>query len=117
MLPGQKIVRLLPRYAASIRSIRLDLRAINQLGCLKSLSPRTVKKDLVAIRFPDGGELRGARSMQTEVDATWFIAPQQDSFGHRKRTGLELILIANRLIDVLSKIFHAADLLQTSQHF
>jgi hypothetical protein len=84
---------------------------------LKPFSPGTIEEDLVSIGFPDGRELGGARSVQAEVDPARPVVPPQNPFCHRKRACLELILIANRRVDVVPKIFHAVDLLQTSQHF
>jgi len=106
--------------ASSLISVRcewLNFRTVDQLRRLKSFSPGTIKEDLVSIRFPDGRELSGARSMQTKVDPTRLISPPQNPFGHGKRARLKLMLIANRRVDVVPKIFHTADLLKTSQHF
>jgi hypothetical protein len=101
----------------SVRCEWLNFRTIDQLGRLKPFSAGTIEKDLVPIRFPDGGELGGARSVQAEVDPARLVAPPQDPFRHWKRPRLELILIANRRVDVVPKIFHTVDLLKTSQHF
>ena len=101
----------------SVRCEWLNLLTIDQLCRLKPLSPGTIEEDLVTIRFPDGRELSGAWSVQTEVDSARLVAPPQDPLCHRKRACLELILIANRRVDVVPKIFHAFDLLKTSQHF
>ena len=100
-----------------VRCERLNLWTVDQLRRLKPLSAGTVEENLVSVRFPDGRELGGTRPMQTEVDSARFVAPPQDSLCHRKRAGLKFILIANRRVDVVPKIFHAVDLLKTSQHF
>jgi hypothetical protein len=102
---------------SSIRRERLDLRIIDQLGRLKPFSARAVEQNFVPVGFPYGGELGGAGTMQTEIDSTGFAGSPQDLFRQGERTAEQLILIANRRVDVLPKIFHAVDLLKTSQHF
>jgi hypothetical protein len=87
------------------------------LGLEELFSTRAIEQNLVAIGFPDGGELCGPRAMEAKIDPAGFIASQQNSFRHPIGPGLELVVITNGFVDVFSKIVNAFNLLKTSQHY
>jgi hypothetical protein len=55
--------------------------------------------------------------MQAELNPAGFVAPEQNAFGHQKRAGLKLIMIAKGGVDVFSKITEAPNLVKASQHY
>lgn len=95
---------------------RLQHGGFKQLGLEEPFATRAVKKNLVAIGFPDSGELGCTGAVQAEVDSAGFAASQQYPLGQGENSHLELVMIANDGVDVVSEFMDAFDLIKTSQH-
>lgn len=103
--------------AEPLRGGHVELGPFEELDLQDPLSARAVEQDLVAVGFPDGGELGRPRSVHAEIDAARFVAPQQGSLRQRKSPLLQLKATANRRVDIFSKIVNGSNLLKTGQHF
>lgn len=68
------------------------------------VSRRAVEQDRVAVRLPDRRQPDAPRPMQAKEDAARLLAANEDSLGDLEGRGLKFVLIANGLVDKVSKI-------------
>jgi hypothetical protein len=70
------------------------LGGLNELGFQDPFATGVVEQDGVAIGFPDRRQFDAPRAVHAEEDAAGALAADEDSFGDRKSSDLQLILIA-----------------------
>jgi hypothetical protein len=78
--------------------------SLDQLCPAHPLATGAVKQDRVAIGFPNRGQLDASRAVQAEKNSAWTAAANQNSLCNTKGTYLQFILLANRIVNVTSKI-------------
>src|SRR5688500_10475464 len=76
---------------------------LDQPGLEHPLARRAVKQDRVAVGFPDRRELDAPRPVQAEENAARPLAADQDPLADFKSSGLQLILVADRLVHVVAE--------------
>jgi len=79
----------------------------------ESYSRRIVKEDLIALDFPDGGKLHGARSVDAKEHATDVASSGQNSLCQRKSAGLKMEMLADGFIDVVPEVFERTNFWRT----
>ena len=89
---------------------------VNELNFQLSFSRRAVKQNAVPIRLPNRRQPHAPRPLHAKEHAARSLAADQDSLGDLKGLGFELVLIANRLVDVTSEIAQSLDVERLGRH-
>ena len=81
------------------------------------LTGRAIKQDGVPLGLPDGRQLDAAGAIQTEIDAARLLSADQNPLGDVEGAAFQLILFAQGVMDVISKIVQVLNLQGISRHF
>jgi hypothetical protein len=90
---------------------------VDELRFANALASRTVKQNGVSVGLPDRSQLDASRAVQAKEDAARFSAANQNSLCHLKGTNLELILLANCIVDIGFKVIQIVNLERVSRHW
>ena len=128
VLPAGRIFCSVPAATAGRVSGHRDQAGIIQTGMFQSggrfqlrfggpLAGRAIKQDGVPLGLPDGRQLNAAWAIQAEIDAARLLAADQNPLGNVESAAFQLILFAQGVMDVISKIVQVLNLQGISRHF
>jgi hypothetical protein len=98
------------------RSDSIEGRRVDDLRIQEPLAGRVVEEDAVLLRFPNGRESHGTRTVQAVANPAGSAALQEKPLGHLKSPVLKLVVRAKNLAHIVADVIETAKLQNARNH-